>query len=841
MNGGYPYIVPKSSSVKVLCPLKKRREFTFNLFIIRNLLFSLWVFMFSIGTHSQTTPTNDSIPPAPRALKIEETSDFGRKTRKLLADTRKLFDKADNLNSIRNGIREMDSLVEQKMVRLNDSAYVAVLESLEREQRQLTIRKNRSTEWNNTVLGWLQEARDKDEGTRRVLLVWSMSRDTLVDQRKQLKEQDTTAVNTITQVMESVRASMDAVATTRQELVQWEKLLENTLSELGIVIGKLDDSQRLLNTRRNALVSDLWVPEHPPIWKMGRDTTQSRQPSILEHIEGDYIIVKGYYRNHPKLPYRTLFAFLFVFGTLLYLRSRVNKFYTRFEGQVQDAMIVTRFPLLSSLIILWFWAYLAYDLPQELNRFISIVMIIPLSLMLWHLVRQHKKRTVTVFFCVYLLYILIPSIAEATYTLRIVLLLIDSGLLIALLWLRKQRKMVEEANAFWLGTLRFLNSLFILFISISFISNIIGSVELAQLLTYSTLGIYLSFVIIRQAIHLSRSLIFLLVLGPWYRYSNILKEDSDKVLKNLDKGLTVVGFLTWAGASLNLLKLRETVASGIWSFINYPIEVGELSISLGNVLAFYIILQISIWLSSFIRYFLEKEVYPRVHLREGVPSTISLLVRYTLAVVGFILALAGAGIELSQFAVAIGALGVGIGFGLQNIVNNFISGIILALERPIKIGDVVQIDDVSGVVKDIGLRASQVTTWDGSDVLVPNGDLISNKLTNWTFHNRRRRSKVDVRVPFDSDIQAVSKLVIEAAIAVPDVLKKPGPYLNFRGIGQSAMEIDLYFWMGNVDNVFSMGTAVRTAVYKALLEAGYEIPVPKQDIKLNKETESIKD
>ncbi|MCF6279723.1 MAG: mechanosensitive ion channel, partial [Flavobacteriaceae bacterium] len=194
-------------------------------------------------------------------------------------------------------------------------------------------------------------------------------------------------------------------------------------------------------------------------------------------------------------------------------------------------------------------------------------------------------------------------------------------------------------------------------------------------------------------------------MGPLYKFSNILKEDSELVLKSIHKVLKIIAFFLWIYVILGLLKIRKTIFSSFTDFINSPLEVGELSISLANIISFFIILQVTIWISQFISYFLDREVYPRTHLSKGVSSTFSLMIKYSLTFFGFLIALFGAGIEISKVAVGIGALGVGIGFGLQNIINNFVSGIILALERPIKIGDIVKIDDIEGEVKDIGLRA----------------------------------------------------------------------------------------------------------------------------------------
>jgi small-conductance mechanosensitive channel len=250
-------------------------------------------------------------------------------------------------------------------------------------------------------------------------------------------------------------------------------------------------------------------------------------------------------------------------------------------------------------------------------------------------------------------------------------------------------------------------------------------------------------------------------------------------------------------------------------------------------MAFFIIIQLSVWISQFIRYFLDKEVYPRTSINKGIASTFSLMIRYTFIVIGFVLALAGAGLEYSKIAIGMGALGIGIGFGLQNIVNNFMSGIILAIERPIKIGDIVKVGEIEGEVKDIGLRASQIKTWDGADVIVPNGSLISEKLINWTLNDRNRRLEIEVKLDLESDVLAASQVILDTANTVPKVLKNPKPSVNFEGIKDGAAVIKVYAWINNYSESFTIGTSFKIALYHALISNGFKLANPILDVNVN--------
>ena len=160
---------------------------------------------------------------------------------------------------------------------------------------------------------------------------------------------------------------------------------------------------------------------------------------------------------------------------------------------------------------------------------------------------------------------------------------------------------------------------------------------------------------------------------------------------------------------------------------------------------------------------LQKDVFTRVRTGRGVPYAMSGLVRYTLIFLGLLVGLSAAGIELSKLTVIVGGLGVGIGFGLQNVVNNFVSGLILLFERPIQVGDSVQLPDTWGKIKRIGIRVSVIHTFDGAEVIVPNGMLISDKVTNWTLSDRRRRIEVDVGVDYGTPAQRVIDLLVGVA------------------------------------------------------------------------------
>jgi small-conductance mechanosensitive channel len=494
--------------------------------------------------------------------------------------------------------------------------------------------------------------------------------------------------------------------------------------------------------------------------------------------------------------------------------------------------------VLSSLIICWFGSLVFTFFPKELNDLISIVMLIPLIIILKKLNPQWKWYTIVLFVISYLLFFIVLSFDYTYLPQRLLLIFINVVAIIVLLRMRRQVNLTDYPGKLWKAFLHLVIRFFLLLSVVSLIANLFGSIRLAQLLIYAILGTIITLYTLKAAISLSESFVYLLLMGPLIKYSYILREDSELVLKKMDTLFRFLGFSALVIIILDLFNIRKEVYHAALSIVNYPLEIGSLDISLGNILAFFVTILIATWLSSLIRYILEKETFPRIKLKPGMPNTILLMIRFTFVLLGIVFAFAAAGIQMDKLTILMGALGVGIGFGLQNIINNFVSGIILALERPIKIGDKLEIPGVSGIVKDIGVRASTVRTWDGSDIVIPNGELISNKLTNWTLYDRTRRIIVEIRVPFDTDMESLSELLLDTAKRIPEVMKKPSPYLYFKGLGTSTMEINLYCWISNNDNFFSYSTSIRKVIFKTLKDAGYDIPVPQQDVRINQENAS---
>jgi small-conductance mechanosensitive channel len=286
----------------------------------------------------------------------------------------------------------------------------------------------------------------------------------------------------------------------------------------------------------------------------------------------------------------------------------------------------------------------------------------------------------------------------------------------------------------------------------------------------------------------------------------------------------------WVSLALGAFRIRDLVLDSLRAVAATPLEVGSLRVSLGDLLTFAVAIFIAFLLSRLVRFVLAEDVLPPLSIEPGVRPMVLTLVHYIIVGLGVIFGIAAAGFPVDRLTLLISAFGIGIGFGLQNLVNNFVSGLSLIFERPIRIGDQVQVGTLLGRVESIGLRATVLRTVQGSEVIVPNADLITKEVTNWTLSDLLRRVEINVGVAYGTDPQRVIALLTAAARGHEAVLPQPAPVVLFQRFGESSLDFALRFWTIGDDRWLTVESEVRVAVWRALGEAGISIPFPRRDL-----------
>jgi small-conductance mechanosensitive channel len=240
-----------------------------------------------------------------------------------------------------------------------------------------------------------------------------------------------------------------------------------------------------------------------------------------------------------------------------------------------------------------------------------------------------------------------------------------------------------------------------------------------------------------------------------------------------------------------------------------------------------------VFLSKRLSKLLVRKVLNRYIKDTGVTDSIGTIFRYSIIVIGFISIFQSAGFDLSTLGLLAGALGVGIGFGLQNVTNNFISGIIILFERPIKVGDRIEVGDINGDVYSISMRSTTVITNDNISVIVPNSEFINSQVINWSHNDRRVRFKFPLGVSYSEDPERVRKLVLEVANEHPGVLDEPEADLWFEGYGDSSLDFNLTVWTSDfIQRPSVLKSQLYYAVFKKFGEHNIEIPFPQRDLHL---------
>ncbi|MGC9341833.1 MAG: mechanosensitive ion channel family protein, partial [Bacteroidales bacterium] len=499
--------------------------------------------------------------------------------------------------------------------------------------------------------------------------------------------------------------------------------------------------------------------------------------------------------------------------------------FTRFGKLLIDSPFYTVLFLTSLSIRLIF-----PELPQMIRVINLLLLMISVIYFLIHMYYRYVKSLIYTLLIIFIFSFVYEFIFYPDIILRIVLLGFSvSGLIF--FYIVFKNKPLEKAikNKLVYGIWRLTIFLFILFELTGIAGNFIGAFSMAEFFTYAPIHTLILGITVFITTKLAETLIPIILKIDILQELNVIREDFDSINK---KAIRLIKFLMWGlfvVLALRFFRIQEPIYEWGNNLLNNGWEIGAVVISLKSVIIFIFIIWLSIILSRIITQILEKDVFERIKVSRGVPATVTMVLKIIFIAGGFLLAAAAAGMELTNLSIILGAFSVGIGFGLQNIFNNLVSGLIIAFERPIKVGDTVQIDQLMGTVKKIGLRSSTVKSFDGAEVIVPNGNIISNQMINWTLSDFSRRMDIRVGVAYGTDPEKVLEIMMNIAEEHEKVYKIPKPHAFFIGFGDSSLNFRLLAW-SNIENRLEAESQIHIQINKKLAEAGIEIPFPQRDL-----------
>jgi potassium-dependent mechanosensitive channel len=576
--------------------------------------------------------------------------------------------------------------------------------------------------------------------------------------------------------------------------------------------------------------------DSPPLWELWGDRTASA--GAVQSMRAGLAIETRFldeYNDATAANQRLENLFAVALLPLLLWLSRRSRTIVSDDPEIQASTRVLRRPI-SSWILLVLVSVMVFDpdAPLLLYQVALLLALIPVLRLLPPKVFEVLGPWPYVATGLYLLKQLGFLFAANPLYDRSYLLFVTVLTLVLTVWVLLRRRSTAAAlpPQLRIKVLRGIGWLAVVALAVSAIANLFGNVSLAEMLTTGLLDAGYVGLVLYAGVTVLASVLRLLLARRVFSRFRIVTQHAGPLLDSFTRLLKLAAALAWVVVTLNQFRLLRPLKDAATAVLTYQLKFGQISITPGGVLLFLFSVWLAFWAARTVRVILQDEVLPKMSLPRGVGNSISSLTYYAMVMLGLMVALAAAGFEVSQLAIVVGALSVGIGFGLQNVVNNFVSGLILMFERPIQPGDVVEVSGTSGKVREIGMRATTLTTFEGADVVVPNGALLNEKLINWTLSDMDRRIDVNVGVAYGNDPKRVLELLMEVTQSTPGIAEQPAPTVLFVGFGASSLDFSIRSWTNNFGDWVKIRSDLHVRVYEALRQDGIEIPFPQQDLHL---------
>jgi small-conductance mechanosensitive channel len=727
----------------------------------------------------------------------------------------------------RNQLKEdTDSLVSQVNVFIADTAEM-ILDQLNFRQLEVI---------NNMLVFLSEQISDIQKGIDRRLADIQSSQDQLARNRKRwvLTSESIsrgTAPETVTRRIRNTIYKNDSVFALLQNDIDFLLTQSDRLTSQQI---RLDQFELELEDQERERAMNVLQRDMPPLWLSRNPADSLSRASFWENFSSNFRddsnLMAAEYSGRMIL---VVCLFILLIAVVFWLKATVK------ASEIQEKKLILSLylneifkkPLAVTLLLVLYLARLIMpEIPASYSAIIALLATYAVLRIALEILPMNYKKFLIGFAISYVLLRLYNLFYDQYLPGRLLLLASQSisiGFLIV--FLMRRHRTQKMRRSLFNHMLSALSVLFLFFLFVAAAGNVIGALSLSE---------YLSSGIIRSAFlvlstyvgfHVLAAVFYLFMSSNLLQQSHIIRAQFDYLFGRLYAFLRLLFTLSWIFISLDNFNVRDPFFHGLGEFMNQPIEIGKASFSLMSIFLFLFVIWLSLFISRIIRHVLQEEVFTRIEIKRGLPGTIIMLLRIILVSIGFLLAAAAAGIKLDSLAIILGAFSVGIGFGLQNIFNNLVSGLILAFERPIKAGDIVEVNNLLGTVKQIGIRSSVVKTFDGAEVIVPNGELISNDLINWTLSDQFRRADIRVGVKYGTAPKKVTELLLEVAQGNPRVLNDPAPRAYFIDFGDSSLNFRLLAWIDQ-DHRLEVESELRIEIDEKLKEAGIEIPFPQHDL-----------
>lgn len=762
-----------------------------------------------------------AIPELPTAIPLPDVALKSQVLAQTLRDAASSLPTRDQITSIQSSVADLQPSLETKQQEVT-AMLAATPNSLEIREEENYWRgiKSYTADWQQQLLNWANSA----QATLTMLDAQEPAWAATLAENKDNHE--------LGPVLALIQGNLADIRKLRQQAQETLQLVVNLQIKVSTVDQISDDLISRLIQARAKLKGHILDRDSLPLWNINARHEQGESSSVLRTVTGRWISIVAFLQENRGT---ILFLILLFIGSELAayrLKHIVEDKQPGDQVEADTYRILDHWFAVGLLPPLILGYVLAPSAPVTLLGLVILVSFFPILIILPPLLNRRLRLVLYVFAAIYAFNWTVSWINLNPVSRRELQFVTNAVLCLVLGYLVRPSASLPRHETWWGRLILLAVRAAVVVLAISLFADLFGYMKLAHYLALAC--VYGAFVGLSVATF-NRVAMLLLTVGlrsPRAESIATVRLHRDGICRWVPRALKWIGALIWLSALLDLLGIQDGASAALNSFLNFRIAGSSGGATVGGVFGFFLILAVGYAIANAVRFFFREEIFRRIHMSRGLPELIASIIYYLLMLIVFLAAINAAGIELNKFTILTGAFGVGIGFGLQNIINNFVSGLILQFERPVHINDIIEVDNNTGKVTRIGIRSSTIQTFQGAEVIIPNANLISNKVINWTLSESQRRRELPVGVAYGSDPKVVLKILREAASRHELVLTKPEPMVYFTGFGDNALNFELHFWVMQENNGLQITSEVAMAAMEMFEEAGIEIPFPQRDLHL---------
>ncbi len=719
-----------------------------------------------------------------------------------------------------------------------------ISEDLPRIEERLRAFQKNSFDDGAVTLRYLSTFEDYFATTQKQLDKWD----------KQLSEYNTSLTN-IQEILcglttDSVFKNLPADSSLRDRFFgrinalgpKWHRLdsiSNRAILKIGVLESRISESQlqvldynEKIKTGLKVLSDKTFTKEYDYLWDVNlKGFFVNLKEGLVATLSLNYKIFNYYIKYGYKVHIINFLLFILVFFWLLSNRNTIQRENKSSLTIFENALLTSKFPIVGALTVTCtIGPFFYYHPPVVLNTIYLVVLLFCIGILIKRIFDSNLANCWFILLGFVALYSICNLYIYVFPSERIIFFLLT--LVVLLFSLRNYEKHKFKIPEKHKNNINYLSYIYFSLLIISLICNLFGRYSLSKIAATTAVftlveGIsLLIFVkIITEGIYLQMEVgkIHINRFSSYLDFKNLKNR-----IGNFLRFLAIVLLFVYFTQNLGIF---DDIYDETKKFLLEVRKIGSTTFTFAGFIIFILIIYLSTVVAKIISYFFEfaDEHAAKSNRRKNYSSSI-LLVRLFIWTIGFLIAIAASGIPIDKITIILGALGVGIGFGLQNLVNNVVSGLVMVFEKPVQVGDLIEVGDKTGTVRSMGIRASKILTLEGSEVIIPNGDLLSQNLINWTLSNTHKRICLQVGVAYGTDVDKVKQIFKSIIEESEDVMQTPAPLILLDAFGDNSVNFKILCWVADIDNWLMIQSVLMSRIFEEFYKQGIQIPFPQRDV-----------